>query len=128
MWGVRMAKHFKERDNEARIGNVIGTVVASSPLKISILNGDVILDKRHLYITHGASIKEYGTTLTAGTNIGTVSTPAGAGQLVNINIIDSESAKLTTFLSLAPGDEVLLCPAEREQVFFIIDKVKRVGE
>lgn len=80
-WAVEMSKILKERDNKAKIGPVLGRVVSNAPVKISILDGKVFLEKESLYLCDGSSTFGY------------------------LN-----------------GDEVLLMPAESEQVFFIIGK------
>ena len=41
---------FKDRDKPDSIGPCVGTVVSAGPLKVSILNGDVILQNEQLYI------------------------------------------------------------------------------
>lgn len=86
MWEYGLAKMLKERNNKSRIGACIGKVVGINPLKVSILDGQVILQESQLYICN--------------------------------NLLNFE---------LKQGDEVLIIPAENEQVFFIIDKVMKVG-
>lgn len=80
MWDVGLAKMLKERDNKNSIGPCIGKVVGINPLKVSILDGQVIL---------------YGEQLIKCSHV--------------VNLIMSE--------------EVLIIPAENEQVFFIVGKV-----
>lgn len=80
-WAAEISKMLKERDNKSRVGPVTGKVVSISPVKISILDGLVILEKDNLYICDGSSEFNY------------------------LN-----------------GDELLLIPAESEQVFFIVSK------
>lgn len=42
---------FKGCENKEIIGNVVGTIIQVIPdIKVSILSGDVVLDKEHLYI------------------------------------------------------------------------------
>ena len=41
---TELAKKLKERTNVNPIGNIIGTVIATNPLQISIFNGVAILD------------------------------------------------------------------------------------
>jgi hypothetical protein len=52
-WSVTLAKELKLRENPAKIGAVLGTVINANTLQISILDGKVILDKTHLYICNG---------------------------------------------------------------------------
>ena len=95
MWDIELAKMFKERDNPNNIGPLIGKVVAEKPLKISILNGMVVLQERQLYKCQHIKDHYYD------------------------NIKDTD---------LFLNDEVFLIPAEGEQIFFIIDKVQKVGD
>ncbi len=43
-WDVELAKKFKQRDNKPSIGMLIGQIICTEPLKVSILEGKVILD------------------------------------------------------------------------------------
>ena len=44
-WATKIAKEFKKRDNNSVLGFLTGTVVSKEPLKISVLNGQVFIDK-----------------------------------------------------------------------------------
>lgn len=50
-WDVGLAGMFKERNPKSLIGPCVGKVVSVYPLKISILNGEVVLESGQLYIT-----------------------------------------------------------------------------
>lgn len=133
MWDIELAKLFKNRDNPNRIGAILGTVVSKDPLKISILEGNAILEKEELYITHGMLEKEYKFKLSANGGVGDITTKATTEkteELININITEENKDKtnLKLYFELEKDDKVLLIPAESEQVFFIVDKVKKVGE
>lgn len=80
MWDVGLAKMLKERDNKNSIGPCTGKVVGINPLKISILDGQIILQQYQLI-------------------------------------------RCAHVVSLIINDEVLVIPAENEQVFFIVGKV-----
>lgn len=95
MWDIELAEMFKARDNPNNIGPLIGKVVAEKPLKISILDGMVILQENQLYKCKHMQNHYY------------------------------DSIKGT---DLILNDEILLIPAEGEQIFFIIDKVQKVGD
>lgn len=129
MWDVELAKLFKERDKKSNIGPCVGKVVGIVPLQISILDGNIVLQENQLYITEGLLKKEYKFELTAGDDIGDIAiTSKPANPLISININDKDKTKLTLHFKLKVGDEVLLVPAENEQVFFIVDKVHKVGD
>lgn len=128
MWDVGIAKMMKERDNKAGVGPCIGTVVSAEPLSISILNGEATLQAEHLYITHGAMKKGYKMELQAKGEIGDIAiTELPVKPLIELNVTSKDKTSLTLFFELKAGDEVLLIPAEGEQVFFIVDKVEKVG-
>ena len=48
-WAIKMASEIKKRDNKSVLGFIIGTVVSKKPLKISILNGQVIVDSGYKF-------------------------------------------------------------------------------
>lgn len=122
MWDVGLAKMFKERDKSNNIGACVGKVVDVSPLKISILNGQAILQGNQLYITGSLLNKEYAIDISGGSVLGNV-TPSG--DLITFNM---ENGNATLKFGLKQNDEVLLIPAENEQVFFIVDKIQKVGD
>lgn len=128
MWDVGLAQMFKDRDNKSNIGPCIGKVVSEGPLKISILDGQVILQDSQLYVCQGLLAKEYKLELEAGDDIGDIAiTSKPSNPLILININDKDKTKLTLHFELKQGDEVLIIPAENEQVFFIVDKIQKVG-
>lgn len=132
-WDIEMAKMFKKRNNPNRIGAIIGKVVRTNPLQISILDGNVILDKRQLYITYGLLEKSYKFNLEAKGKVGNITTKLATEEtktLVNINIIEDnkDKTKIKLYFELKEDDEVLLIPSENERIFFIIDKVKKGGD
>lgn len=128
MWDVELAKMFKERNNVDKIGNCIGKVVASNPLKIEILNGEILLREEQLYITDSATDKEYKMKLEAGTGIGDIAiNNLPSNPLITLNVNAKDKTKLNLYFELKEGDEVLLVPTENEQKFCIVDKVRKVG-
>lgn len=48
-WAAVIANEFKKRENKTTLGFVTGTVVLDNPLKISILNGQVFIDKGYKF-------------------------------------------------------------------------------
>ncbi len=143
MWDIGLAHMFKERDNIDKIGNCIGKVVDIEPIKISILNGDVILQEEQLYIcsnlldTYTRKYKEEGNIQFRDINCGTTNNVNDGGQgasshnhiIENISIKTEYNSEGTIVLTdtLKVGDEVLIVPSESEQIFFIVDKVQKVG-
>lgn len=111
----RLAKLFKERDNNEWMGIQIGTVVASHPLSIQI--GDkVILTSRHLFLSY--RLKEFTREFEIDGQLKTQS----ATDFVNYK--SNGSLKLKESY-LKAGDHVALIPTMDEQQFVVIDKVVR---
>lgn len=97
-WATELAQELKNRENESKIGNQIGVVASTDPLKVSILEGAVILDDElyclnHL-LAHSVNCKINGIDST----------------------IDFES-------QLNIGDSVLVSPSENQQSWFIVGKI-----
>lgn len=129
MWDVGLAQMFKERENKINIGPCVGKIVGVKPLKVSILDGQVILQEGHLYICQGLAKREYKLELNADGDIGDIAiTSKPSNPLISININHKEKTKLTLYFELKQGDEVLIIPAENQQVFFIVDKIQKVGD
>lgn len=154
-WENELAKQFKQRDNPSIIGAVIGKVISPMPdLKVSILDGIVILQKEQLYITAGLKEKLYKTEI-RGSKSGDIQIrtitysqneeildddfpkqrikivqETGTNQLyeiTNLDMFDKENIKINLWFELKKGDEVLVIPSASEQQFFIVDIVEPVG-
>lgn len=126
MWDVGLAKMFKERNNTSLIGPCVGKVVSPKPLKIEILNGDVILQEEQLYISRSLLDRDYDCDVSGVGSMGEVISYDGT--LVSLNLTkDSHGGKTKLYFELKVNDEVLLIPTENEQVFFIVDIVEKVG-
>lgn len=48
-WAGKMANEFKKRNNQSTLGFLTGIVVSENPLKISVLSGQVIIDKGYKF-------------------------------------------------------------------------------
>ncbi|WP_187296375.1 DUF2577 family protein [Tepidibacter mesophilus] len=109
-YSVEVAKIFKGRENKTQIGNIVGKVVEKLPeLKISILNGEVILYREQLYMCNSLmleNIRKYQT-----------STDKSLWNTENYFKFTEE---------LKQGDEVLLSHTADEQTWFIIDKITKL--
>lgn len=120
-WDIELAKKFKERDKKQRIGNIVGKVINTSPLKISILDGQVVLSGEQLYISislENSYKREFETSNIEG-KMSNVSS--------HLHIIESLKGTITFTDTLKVNDEVLLIPTEGEQTWFIVDKVRKLG-
>lgn len=155
-WENLIAKELKSRDNPDLIGACIGTVISPLPnLKISILNGAVILNSEQLYITAGLKEKLFKTEV-RGYKSGDIAirpltyavnkevmdddnfpksrekiiAETGENKLyeiTNLELFDKNNIKIKLWFELKKGDEVLILPTVSEQQFFVIDKVEKVG-
>jgi len=111
---TQLAKEFKKRDNKVGLGPIIGKVLNSLPdLKISILSGQVVLNRSQLYITKSLYEDTIDVMLSGDLNIDNVS------QIVEGDISLGVDP-------LSEGDKVLMIPSNSGQEFFIIDIVRKV--
>lgn len=103
-WDIFLAKELKKRNNVDYIGAVIGNVLSISPLKIGILDNNIILDSSHIHICSSLT-ENYArnATITAS------NTPADA-TIIYKNILKQD-------------DKVLVICSEDNQDFFVIDKL-----
>jgi len=98
MYHVKLADEMKKRNNIERIGTVAGLVIGVNPLKISILNGDVILGEDDLYVCQSAT--DY-----------------------TMDVITTEETGTAYHQGLQVNDKVAMVAAENNQKFFVIDKI-----
>lgn len=58
-WDIEMAKMLKEESQSGtanfETGAIVGIVVSNAPAKISILNGEAMLQQEHLYLANGST-------------------------------------------------------------------------
>lgn len=102
-WEVELAKEFKQRDNQEVEGAVLGTIISSDPITISIYNNKVILDSKNCYIC---------------------SNLISIAKAADIELNNTTNTGQITFKDiLKPNDKVLCLPTANGQKFFIIDKV-----
>lgn len=109
MYDTILAKHFKERDNPVIEQPVVGTVISLSPFKISIYNGDIVLNENIIYVCqHLFKIK-------GNIKIDPFSDSSGDTHNVNNNFEITRDLKV--------GDKVMCVPTDNGQKYFIVDKV-----
>ncbi|MEG3040902.1 MAG: DUF2577 domain-containing protein [Clostridium sp.] len=108
-WSNEIAKEFKERNNINRSGVCVGKVISVNPLKISILDGSVILSKNLIYVCSNllSGVKKANIKLDSIATLGVITT---SGEITFTNI-------------LKVNDLVMCVPTENEQKYFIVDKV-----
>lgn len=100
-----MAKLFRERDNKKTLPPQIGIVKSVTPLKISLLDGQILLDNDDVLICH--ALKE------------------GNKANADIKIGDTTNSAEITFKNVLNAGDAVLC-VESGNKFIIIDKVEVV--
>ena len=97
-WEYKLAKEFKKRDNKDIDEAIIGTVISTDPISISLFNGSVILNNSNYYLCSNLSI------------------------LSGTCTVDGKTGTCTIDRSLKTGDKVLCIPSNLGQTYFIVDK------
>lgn len=98
-WDVDLAKEFKNRNNLVPDEAVIGKVVCTDPISISLFNGQATFSGDYIYVSKSLSIYT-----------GTCE-------------IEGRTGVCTIDKSLKAGDNVLCIPASRGQKWFIVEVV-----
>lgn len=144
-WATTLAKELKQRENPQMLGAILGIVITPLPaLKISILNGSVFITNCYILqnIVEGytkiATIPEQIATGTAkGKGTTNIVNDGGEGAIphshtvitdVAIKTIGIPSAEICFEDTLKAGDEVLLVVSPDNQTYFVIGKVKKIGD
>lgn len=144
-WAAAIAKEFKQRENPNMMIAILGIVITPPPnIEISILNGTVMI--RECYIlenllkgfTRIVTIPEQET---SGKGIGKGETDIifdggvdaqphshNVTTEVTIQSIGMSNAEIQFQDTLQSGDEVLLIVSPDNQTYFIIGKVKKIGD
>jgi len=146
MWDKKLAKLMRERENPSVIGPVIGKVIKPMPnIEIKFLSGKGLLDKDDLYINANLvagyrRIIESNGTIDLGDELcgqtdlihdGGDQATSHQHTLETLEVTDgpySLEGEIILKDSLNIGDEVLLLPTNNNQKFFIICKVKKLGD
>jgi hypothetical protein len=99
---IKLAGEIKKRDNEKKIGNVIGTVVSINPLKVSVLGGQGIFE---------------------GNDISISSSLVGYDEEVTITIDGTTHNGTIHHTGLQIGDKVHVAFTENNQKIFATSKI-----
>lgn len=136
-------KMMQGYENPVKIGNVIGTVIETFPnIKIEILNGDVILYPEMLYfcnyllVGYTREIEATNIVNTNFSNSNATSThkqlPSGTYNDYKYSSIDmpKSTVQKSTYTmkytdTLKAGDKVMLCPSDKEDMWFVVSRVTR---
>ena len=132
-WAYQMAQQLKSRNNPKPIGPCIGVVVSTSPVKISLQDGQFMLEGEQVYVcnqilerkskfTAKAKHKQSGslsTTCPISGHSGSSYTAEGDLTLDGTEIHAKEVWQA--------GDKVMVVPDAAGQHFFVVDIIKGVG-
>ena len=114
-WQHELAREFKKRNNKSKLGALIGKVISTNPIKISLLNGQVIA-QNNIYICNSALLNDI-----------TLDVNYELDNIVEHGTINT-GGKLTIKDEYLKNDDlVLVISSEDNRTFFIIDKVRRVN-
>ncbi len=119
-WEYDIAGMLRERDNPTtKIGACLGKVISTSPMTISIQNGQYILKGDMLYVAY--HLLQRASTYSQMSQSGTISVscPHGGGSYTS-----SSTGSITLDAVIKAGDLVMVVPDESEQHFFIVDVVR----
>lgn len=128
-YDIEIAKLFKERENLEIQGAIIGRVVNISPLKLSVYEGQVTLDKNQLYICDSCLQKDFKIGISTNDVAGEVLLKSD-GQTYDYEIMNLstsiENTSVVLKFEMKLSDELLLIPTADGQKFFIVDKVRKL--
>lgn len=127
-WENEFAKAFKDRDNVMPMGVLEGIVISTSPLRVKIKEGLIILEPEQIYVSRGLTTKHYkakGTGKLKGSNLGTIKLN-GTLQITDElkwSDVDVEFDFEVTY-QLEEGQKVYVIPTTSEQMYFICDVIE----
>lgn len=122
-WEYDLAGMLRERDNPTtKIGACLGKVISTSPMTVSIQNGQYILKGDMIYVAY--HLLQRASTYSQMSQSGTISVscPHGGGSYTS-----SSTGSITLDAVIKVGDLVMVVPDESEQHFFIVDVVRELA-
>ena len=131
-WAYQMAQQLKSRNNPKPIGPCIGVVVSTSPVKISLQDGQFMLEGEQVYVCN--QILERKSKFTAKAKhkqSGSISTSCPVSSHSDSSYTSERDLTLDGTEIHAKevwhaGDKVLVIPDASEQHFFVVDIIKGV--
>lgn len=132
-----LAKIFKERDNPVWLGAVTGEIIKAPPqLEVKLENGVIV--KKHKIMVSIEKIAGYkrefsldGTINDITINATTSNKPCGLGASNAHGTIQGKGnyktvGTITWTDTLKVGDTILMLPTNKEEYFYLIDRVVRL--
>ena len=117
-WQNEFAKAFKDRDNVMPMGVLEGIIISTSPLRVKIKEGLIILEPEQIYVSRGLTTKHYKAKGTGKLN-GTMQTT----DELKWSDVDVEFDFEVTY-QLEEGQKVYVIPTTSEQMYFICDVIE----
>ncbi|MFR5264450.1 DUF2577 family protein [Clostridium sp.] len=114
-WQHELAREFKKRNNNSKLGALVGKIISTNPVRISLLNGQVIA-QNNIYICNSVLLDDI--TLDVDYNLDNIAEHGTVNTSGNLTI-KNEYLKNT--------DLVLVICSEDNRTFFVIDKVRKVS-
>ena len=127
-WENEFAKAFKDRNNIMPMGVLEGIVISTSPLRVKIKEGKIILEPEQIYVSRGLTTKQYkakGTGKLKGSNLGTIKLNGTMQTTDELkwSDVDVEFDFEVTY-QLEEGQKVYVIPTTSEQMYFICDVIE----
>ena len=127
-WENEFAKAFKDRDNVMPMGVLEGIIISTSPLRVKIKEGLIILESEQIYVSRGLTTKHYkakGTGKLKGSNLGTIKLNGTMQTTDELkwSDVDVEFDFEVTY-QLEEGQKVYVIPTTSEQMYFICDVIE----
>nr|DAR10388.1 MAG TPA: Protein of unknown function (DUF2577) [Caudoviricetes sp.] len=127
-WENEFAKAFKDRDNIMPMGVLEGIVISTSPLRVKIKEGLIILESEQIYVSRGLTTKHYkakGTGKLKGSNLGIIKLNGTMQTTDELkwSDVDVEFDFEVTY-QLEEGQKVYVIPTTSEQMYFICDVIE----
>ena len=128
----QMAQQLKSRNNPKPIGPCIGVVVSTSPVKISLQDGQFMLEGEQVYVCN--QILERNSKFTAKAKhkqSGSISTSCPVSSHSDSSYTSEgdltlDGTEIHAKEVWQAGDKVLVIPDASEQQFFVVDIIKGV--
>lgn len=131
-WEYKFAGEFKKRNNEKVLSPCIGTVISTSPFKVSIQNGMYLLDKDNAYVCRHILERKSKMTFSAQNSqngsgsINISCEGAGSFSFSSSGTMNVNEQDIHLFEVWKTGDSVLVVPDGKNEKFFIVDVLEGV--
>ncbi len=130
-WENEFARAFKDRDNIIPMGVLEGVVISTSPLRVKIKEGLIILESEQIYVSRGLTTKHYkakGTGKLKGSGLGTITLNGTKQNTEELKWSDVDvEFEFDVTYQLEQGQKVYVIPTTSEQIYFVCDVIENKG-